>query len=145
MGHWPNCLSSATIPTSSVASITRNFRASRISRIHCYRVSSKPVSRSTLTVRRALQPIQNRSAESLARNSFCNDKIDIERVELAQVAKQIGGGFAKMLLSTQVSNRDEAFVVFNRIPRDQRAAFICHRRKRFQVIKNAQRRFRRGV
>src|SRR5260370_11043671 len=139
MGHWPNCLSSAIIPTSSVASITGISRPGPISRIHSSRVSSKPVSRSTLTVRRALQPIQNRSAESLARNSFCNDKIDIERVELAQVAKQIGGGFAKMVLSTQVSNLDEAFVAFNRSPREQRAAFIFHRRKRFQFFTNAQR------
>ena len=33
------------------------------------------------------QPIHYRSPESLIRNSFCNDKIDIERVELALLAR----------------------------------------------------------
>jgi hypothetical protein len=31
------------------------------------------------------------------RNSFCNDKIDVELIELAQVTKQIRGGFTEVV------------------------------------------------
>ncbi len=41
--------------------------------------------------RSALEPIHYRRAESLRRNWFCNDKIEIEPIELAQVAKEVGG------------------------------------------------------
>ena len=50
-------------------------------------------------LRRTTQAIHNRRAESLIRNLFCNDKIDVEeRVEFAQVTKQIRGSFAEILL-----------------------------------------------
>jgi hypothetical protein len=82
-------------------------------------------------VRRALQPIQNRSPESLPRNSFCNDKIEIELVELAQGAKQIRGRLAEILFLTQISNSTETLVVLNWIPREQCATLVPFRRERF--------------
>src|SRR2546423_4248227 len=94
------------------------------------KVSFKPASRSILSARRALQPIQNRSPESLLRNLFCNDKIDIELVELAQATKQIRRRFAKLLFLAQISNCNEALVVLDRAPSEQRAALIRQRRKR---------------
>src|SRR5205807_4074005 len=114
---------------SSVANITRNFRVSRTSRIRSSKASFKRASRSILNVRRALQAIRNRRPESLKRNSFCNDKIDIERIEFAQVAKQIRGGFAKILLFAQIPKRDEALVFFDRIPRQQCATLVRVRRE----------------
>jgi hypothetical protein len=58
-------------------------------------------------MRRPPQPIQNRRAQPLIRNSFCNDKIDIGRIELAQIAKQIRRRFAQVLFLAQLANRDK--------------------------------------
>jgi hypothetical protein len=58
-------------------------------------------------VRRTLEPIKNRRAESLRGNSFRNDKIETERIELAQVAKEIRCGLPQILMRAQISNRNK--------------------------------------
>ena len=75
------------LPVSSGISKQAEQTASAFQRIH------SGVPRISEVVRRAPQAIQNRRAESLIRNSFCNDKIDIELVELAQITKQIRSCF----------------------------------------------------
>jgi hypothetical protein len=60
-----------------------------------------------LIVRRTLEPIKNRRAESLRGNSFRNDKIETEHIELAQVAKEIRCGLSQILMRAQISNRNK--------------------------------------
>jgi hypothetical protein len=60
-----------------------------------------------LIVRRALQAIHYRRAESLRRNSFRNDKIQVERIQFAQRAKEIRGRFAQVLPLAELSNGGE--------------------------------------
>ena len=60
-----------------------------------------------LGVRCALQPIHDRRAESLRGNSFRNDKIETEHIELAQVAKKIRCRLSQILMRAQISNRDK--------------------------------------
>ena len=86
MERWPSCSSFAIIPISLVANITLNSKASRTNRIRFSKDSFRRVS-NIRVVRRALQAIENRRAESLSRNSFCNNKIEIKLVELAQTTK----------------------------------------------------------
>src|SRR5438132_14425189 len=88
-----------------------------------------------------LQPIQNRSPESLSRNSFCNDKIEIELIELAQETKQIRRRFAEILFLTQSSNSNETFDALNWIPREQCSTLVRFRRNRFEIINHSTRRY----
>ena len=80
--RWPRWSSFVIIPISLVANITPNSKASRTNRIRFSKDSFRPVSIIRI-VRRALQAIENRRPESLSRNSFCNDKVEIQIVELA--------------------------------------------------------------
>jgi hypothetical protein len=47
-------------------------------------------------MRRSLKSIHYRRAESLRGNSFCNDQVEAECIELAQVTKQIRRRFPQV-------------------------------------------------
>ena len=79
--RWPSSSSFVIIPILSVANITLNSKANRTNRIRFSKDSFRRVSNIRI-VRRALQAIENRRPESLSRNSFCNDKVQIQLVEL---------------------------------------------------------------
>ncbi len=78
MALSPSSWNFAIILILSAASTTPNFKASRTSRTRYSKDLSRRASRISI-VGRPPQPIHYRSAESLIRNWFCSDKIDIER------------------------------------------------------------------
>ena len=80
----------------SAASITLNFKANQTNRIRSSKDLFRHVWRDRLVVRRTLEPIKNRRADALTGNSFRNDKIETEHIELAQVAKEIRRGLAQI-------------------------------------------------
>jgi len=59
-------------------------------------------------VRRSFKSIHYPSAESSRRNSFRNDKIKAERVELAHTAEKVGCSFSQVLPFAQASHRGES-------------------------------------
>ena len=57
-----------------------------------------------LTVRGAAQTIVDRAAETFVGNFLRHDQIELRVIELAQLPKQIRGGFAQIALRTQHSH-----------------------------------------
>jgi hypothetical protein len=61
----------------------------------------------SLSLRRSFKSIHYRRAESPRGNSFRNDEVETECIELAHMAKKVGCSFSQILPFAQASRRGE--------------------------------------
>jgi hypothetical protein len=102
-------------------------------------------------MRRSFKSIHYRRAESPRRNSFRNDEIETECIELAHMAKKIGRSFPQILPFAEASHRGEfqgaavsspplgeLEIAPSCMPRKQANALILLWRKCFGLINQTQ-------
>src|SRR5262249_15982718 len=103
---------------------------SRLEHLHRLQRSISPAS----SVRCSFQTIHYRCAESLVRNTLCDDTIETERIELAQIAEEICGCFAKILFLAQLATGCEPMNGFNRTGCQESDGLASLRRIFFGIV-----------
>src|SRR5262249_51405824 len=98
-----------------------------ISRTHCLKDLFRHLWRGRLAVRRPLEPIKNRRAEPPRGNSFRNDKVETEGIELAQISKQVRSPFAKVFSVAEISACEKMQAVRPWMPCEQTNALVIFR------------------